>query len=402
MLSRSKRDARGRVLAPSPLVPAAAVVETLRRGDAPGHAYSEADRRLARPGEAAGLANVSRATTCILARRSAVIGPHDGRVRPDHPVVLRAFAATQSATSLKLMLRDPLAFVWRYGLGWRSTVGEAMPLSLDDRGFGELVHELLHATSVTLIPSGGAGAASPDCIASALASAAKSIQLTWPTSRRTPPPVLWRETVEAASSMALSALTMDGTLQVGTRTWTELPFGDAPDGFVADELPWDAAKPVFIPGTPIRIRGSIDRLDLSADGVSVRVSDYKTGRPPPKMDVAKLRGGRELQRLVYAAAVLGNIPDVRRIVSRLVHLANGNTQAFKLEGVTDALGTFARHLLDAETLLHQGLTLPGPDAWEDCNPFALALPAKTENYAALKSAGLRRSFGDFAHVWTSR
>jgi len=31
------------------------------------------------------------------------------------------------------MLRDPLAFIWRYALGWRSTVEDDQPLSLDVR-----------------------------------------------------------------------------------------------------------------------------------------------------------------------------------------------------------------------------------------------------------------------------
>jgi hypothetical protein len=56
---------------------------------------------------------------------------HDGQVRTGHPVIRRAIAQTHSATSLRLMLRDPLGFIWRYGLGWRSTVEEEQPLSID-------------------------------------------------------------------------------------------------------------------------------------------------------------------------------------------------------------------------------------------------------------------------------
>ncbi len=75
-----------------------------------------------------------------------MVTTHDGRVRPEHPIVRRAVAEVQSATSLRLMLRDPLAFIWRYALGWRSTIEDDQPLSLDARTFGELVHELLKQT----------------------------------------------------------------------------------------------------------------------------------------------------------------------------------------------------------------------------------------------------------------
>ena len=53
------------------------------------------------------------------------------------------------------MLRDPLAFVWRYALGWRSPVEDEGPLSLDTRAFGELVHEMPKRAVDTLEPNPG-------------------------------------------------------------------------------------------------------------------------------------------------------------------------------------------------------------------------------------------------------
>ena len=70
-------------------------------------------------------------------------------------IIARAIAEVQSATSLRLMLRDPLAFVWRYALGWRSLVEDEQPLSLDARAFGELVHEMLKRAVDALEPDPG-------------------------------------------------------------------------------------------------------------------------------------------------------------------------------------------------------------------------------------------------------
>ena len=64
------------------------------------------------------------------------------------------------ATSLRLMLRDPLAFVWRYALGWRAVPEDDQPLTLDARTYGELVHELLKRTVDRLEPMPGYARAS--------------------------------------------------------------------------------------------------------------------------------------------------------------------------------------------------------------------------------------------------
>ena len=131
VLSRSRRNAQGGLEAPSPLVPHGARTTALKRARVPAHAFSEADRLLARPEEAAISPVLRAADGCWRNRLSPSVTAHDGRVRGDHPVIARAIAQVQSATSLRLMLRDPLAFVWRYALGWRSPVEDEQPLSLD-------------------------------------------------------------------------------------------------------------------------------------------------------------------------------------------------------------------------------------------------------------------------------
>src|SRR5262249_8538127 len=151
--TRSRRNAQGGLQAPSPLVPHALCTTALKRARIPSHAFSEADRLLARPEEAATCQVLRAADVCWCNRRNPAVTVHDGRVRRNHPIIERAIVQVQSATSLRLMLRDPLAFVWRYALGWRSLVEDEQPLSLDARAFGELVHEMLKSSVDALEPN---------------------------------------------------------------------------------------------------------------------------------------------------------------------------------------------------------------------------------------------------------
>ena len=67
----------------------------------------------------------------------------------------RLFDRPLSATSLRLLLRDPIRFVWRYGLGWKQPEEADEPLTVDALAFGVLVHELLQRAVDALEPAGG-------------------------------------------------------------------------------------------------------------------------------------------------------------------------------------------------------------------------------------------------------
>jgi len=187
------------------------------------------------------------------------------------------------------------------------------PLTLDARSYGELVHELLKRAVDALEPSPGFAGAARHEIESALAGAMAVVSASWPLQRSVPPPLLWQHTLETAVQLALRALTLDESFQPGTRSWTELAFGRADFVNTDDaDLPWSPCAPVLIPGTNIRIQGSIDRLDLTAGRNAVRVTDYKTGREPKQADSIVLRGGAELQRAIYASAVRHLVPEAPR------------------------------------------------------------------------------------------
>jgi hypothetical protein len=155
VVSRSRRSAAGSVLTESPLLGGGPATRILSRARVPEHAFSEADRLLARGDDAERVPRLATAYACWLSWRRPEITPHDGRVRANHRVVLKALTMIHSPTSLRMMLRDPLGFVWRYALGWESAIEEEQPLTLSAKSSGELVHELLRRTVESLEPTPG-------------------------------------------------------------------------------------------------------------------------------------------------------------------------------------------------------------------------------------------------------
>ena len=403
VLSRSRRNAQGGLQSPSPLVPHDPRTRALKRARIPRHALSEADRLLARPEEAASSPVLQAADACWRNRRSPAVTAHDGRVRGDHPVIARAIEQVQSATSLRLMLRDPLAFVWRYALGWRSLADDEQPLSLDARAFGELVHDMLKRTVDALEPNPGYVRATRHEIENALDAASGVIGAQWPVERSTPPFLLWRHMLAAARDLSLKALTLDEVFQPVTRSWTELAFGREDDGAnAAGDLLWPPTAQVVIPGAGVRIRGSIDRVDFNSARNGVRVSDYKTGAEPPKASEIVLGRGAELQRVLYALAARQLVADNPRVIARLVFLGTDRPRPYDLPDVDQAVADIGVHVSAALDLLRRGIALPGPDAREAWNDFALALPAAPAVYFQIKQAALGRAFGDFARIWSVR
>ncbi|MGY3610820.1 MULTISPECIES: PD-(D/E)XK nuclease family protein [unclassified Bradyrhizobium] len=402
VLSHSRRNAQGGLQAASPLVPHNQTTVVLKHGRIPGHAFSEVDRLMARPEDAADIPAIAAADACWRNWAKPTLTRHDGQVRAADPIIVRAIDQIQSATSMRLMLRDPLAFVWRYALGWQSLVEDEQPLSLDARAYGELVHDLLKRAVDALEPDPGYGRATPLEIEGALDAALAAISVQWPLARSVPPPLLWQHTLAAARNLALKALTLDEAFQPSTRSWTELAFGRDEDDAAAADLLWRPTAQVMIPGTNVRIRGSIDRLDFNSVRNGVRVSDYKTGAEPPKAGDIVLGGGAELQRVLYALAARQLVPDNPRIIARLVFLGDDKPKPYRLPNVDQAIVDISAHVLAAADLLRRGVTLPGPDAREGWNEYRLALPAASAIYFQVKQAALARAFGDFARIWSAR
>jgi hypothetical protein len=405
--SRSRRDAEGRLNGMSPLYPANPPEVHLQRARIPEHAAGWSDRLFARPAEFDELPEALSAISCWIDWHTGRLTPNDGLIRRDHPVVTAALQRQQSATSLVKLLRDPLGYLWRYGFGWTEPSETEDPLLLDALAFGNLLHATLQAAVTSLETSrrGGFGAASSQEMRAALDSALELVAADWEQSQPTPPPVIWRRKLHDIRDLATIALTFEETSLPGQRSWAEIPFGgDHQARELTPEqragLPWDPLAPVVIPGTDLRIGGSIDRLDLAAAGDMARVTDYKSGKPPGNGCEPTLKGGAELQRCLYAFAVRFLLPGVSSISSRLLYPKAANGGLYSLSDPDAVLSRLAEFLAAAARLAAAGNLLPGPGAQDIYNDFAFALPGGAkESYFELKFPLIAARLANLAPLW---
>lgn len=397
-MSRARRDSDGRLLGRSALLGPVTEEKYIGRNAVPAHAFSETDRLMARPDE---FVNDSQAISALTTWRDwhrKEITPHDGLVRASHPLLLDILARVQSASSLRLLLRSPLSFVWRYGMRLQMPESGREPLVLDPLAMGDLVHMTLDLALQTLEANGGLANAGDAQISDAIEVAARSVAGIWENERAVPPPVIWRRTLDDVRTLAERALTYRGEHLDDARSYGEVAFGGAIPKTSADS-PWDAATPVAIPETGFAIKGYIDRLDLSGDGKRALVRDYKTGRPP-KNDIS-INGGCELQRCLYAFAVKALLgADVSIRASLLYPRTETDLQ------LTDPEATLAEltgYLRAASTSLSAGHALIGPDTGGPYDDLAFALPANAgATYCKRKTLAATELLGDAALVWEAQ
>jgi hypothetical protein len=396
VLSFGRRDATGRLLGRSPLL-ADGPVTHLRRARIPDHAMSEADRLMARPGEFATSARAKNAIDCWHDWLDDDITPHDGMVRPDHPAITQVLSRTHSATSLQMLLRNPLGFVWKYAFGLRTPLAEEEPFRLDALTFGTLTHEILDAALQSLEASAGLGDASPNAIAAAVARATGQVGLTWQSATAIPPPLLWRATLSQAAALATAALSYPLAKIDGQQSWSEVHF-NSPDAEPTRPAPWDPARPIEISGTGLVIGGKIDRLDLSANRHVARVIDYKTGAVPKDIADRVLAGGRELQRCLYAFAVQSLLGDDIAVEAALLY-PRGEDAYHPLPDPKTTLEDLKAALQLAAANLRAGRALPGPDTGGDYDDLAFALPAREGARLDRKLVQATALLGEAATIW---
>ncbi len=395
VLSRARRDSDGRLLGRSPLLAGRGDETYLRRNAAPVHAFSETDRLMARPQEFGAEQQAVSAQGCWRDWRRSEITAHDGLIRADHPLVLAILGRTQSASSLRRLLRNPLSFVWVYGFGWREPQSSAEPLVLDALGVGDLVHMVLERALRDLETGGGLASADTKTVEAAVAGAAQAVATDWESERPVPPAVIWSRTLDDARVMAGRALTYADDVLPGARAYGEVPFGGSQPKSDA-ETPWDSSAPVTIPNTGFNIAGYIDRLDISSDGKRALVRDYKTGRPP-RGDI-RLNGGRELQRCLYAFAVKALLGDDVAISASLLYPRE--PVDLQLDDPEAVLAEITGYLRAAKTSLSGGAALPGPDTGGDYDDLAFALPANASaTYCKRKLPSATERLGGVAQVW---
>jgi hypothetical protein len=390
-LSRAYRSATGSLQAASTLWPKERE-RVVGRTAIPAHAFSESDRLYARPTDAGKDPQVRASRACWRAwwdgeQHTA----HDGRVRPDHPLVVDALADVQSTTSLHRLLCDPLGFVWEYALHWREPNLDPQPLALDHRAFGELVHALIGGVLQDGTPQ------NVDEIGIALDREAARLTESWQVARAVPPGLLWRHTVEMARERALRGL-KDALGEPRGISWTELSFGEPEDG----PHPWATLSPVPIGQTGIVFRGRIDRLDEDAGRAAAVITDYKVGMAPERKKPVVFDRGAELQRVFYGLAVRSLLPEVRSVSSQLTYLKHDPARTLSLadEELTKAIDQAIAFTAAGVHLQRNGQIAPGP-APIFFDPLAVALPADLDSYRRVKRRLFAQANSALDKLWSS-
>jgi hypothetical protein len=399
VLSRSRRDGAGRLLGASPLLPADLTERNVRRVHIPQHAVSEADRLLARPEEFGVTALGKSGLACWDDWQKPQITPHDGRVSAGHAVVEQVLRRAHSASSLKLLLTDPLGFLWRYAFKWEEPEEAVEPIALDRLNFGTLVHDILARAVRALEATGGLACASSRSKEKAVETAAAEASAEWEANMPVPPRLVWKGTLRKASETALAALEVKEEPLPGQRTWVEVPFGSSLGEAEGGSEPWDRALPVTVAALGIRISGRIDRVDLDGDGRLARVTDYKTGKAPGNLKNMTIDGGKELQRLMYLLAVRNLLPRVKNVESRLLFPGSGSG-IFPLPDPDRTLETLFTCVRQALENARQGLTIPGEGTENNYNDLAFALPANAQGlYFERKAEERNRLHGKLVELW---
>ncbi|MQV20287.1 PD-(D/E)XK nuclease family protein [Sinorhizobium meliloti] len=398
VLSRSRRDGEGRLLGRSPLLQDQPEEVYLQRNAVPEHAFSETDRLMAQPDDFRTLPQAIAAVSCWRDWHRPGVTSHDGVVRAGHPVLRAVLERTQSASSLRKLLRSPLSFVWHYGLRWRAPENAADPLVLDALSMGSLVHAALDKALQSLEANGGLGAADAERIAASVDEAVAEVARCWEDARPVPPRLIWRRTLDDVRILSTRALAHGEELLPDQRSYGEVPFGGS-ESKSADALPWDAFMTVEIPTTGFRVAGYIDRLDISGDGRRARVRDYKTGRVP--REEITLDGGKELQRCLYAFAVKALLGEDVSISASLFYPRDEID--LRLEDPNTTLLALSSYLRAARANLVAGNAVIGPDTGGDFDDLAFALPANASaTYVKRKFSAAAERLGEAAAVWEVR
>lgn len=400
--SFSRRDVEGRLLGRSPLT--ADYAETyLGRGRIPEHAATETDRLLARRLEFVKLPIAVCARSCWQDWRRPELTAHDGLLSNNHSRISKVFGGPLSATSLKLLLRDPIRFVWQYALGWREPEESEEPLILDALGFGSFVHDILEMAVSTLESNGGFAKATAAQLKASIGSAIATLVKSWEIEQAVPPPVMWKHAQQLAADLALKALTHPLEPLPAQTSWTEVPFGAGSDPRAdRHNLPWTANQKVEIPGTGLHIRGYIDRLDLAGNRSLARVIDYKTGKLWDRQAEIILDGGNELQRCLYAYAVKSLLGTKLKVTAALLfpRATDDQEALYPLENADEVAETLARFIALARANLENGFAVPGTDAASDYNNLAFALPANAAgSYLPRKGPLVAKRLGEAVKLW---
>lgn len=399
VLSWPRRDAESRQLGVSRLVTQIErdSAKSVQLTDRPDHAFSEADRLFARDKEYATSPHAISAATCWKNWRSKDLTAHDGLITSSHPRIQDVFNQYHSATSIRLLLRDPIGFVWRYALGFNAPEYEDAPLFADAREFGNIVHDILKQTVDQLIRKGGFANASHEDISRTIDEQSINVGMRVEMSKPIPPKLIWFGMMERATKFAKAALLSEIERYPNQVTYAEVPFGGKIE-LKEESFPWDIEQEVTIPGTGLKLQGIIDRLDFSTSTPKARVIDYKSGKTPKNIDDLIIGGGNEIQRAIYGFVVKSLMGGNAQVETGLLYPETGTFAV--LEEPDEVLAQVANGVLIAKESLESGNAIPGIGTSEAYNDMRFALPANAAaTYLLRKNQTFLDRIGEAAEIW---
>jgi ATP-dependent helicase/DNAse subunit B len=300
--------------------------------------------------------------------------------------------APLAATALETYVACPFRYLLERVFGLRPVEEPDRVLFLQPVDRGELVHAALEATFRRLADA-GALPLGPAGLAQARETAAAAFDECCETAERrgvTGLPALWAGERARLGAEILSAIEAEAA---GGAGWVPALFE------VAFGLAWreGSAAPLVhrLPdGTELRLRGAIDRIDLSPDRRRARVLDYKTGRVRAPRSADRLAGGRALQLPIYrlaAEAVLAARGEVAVVEEAQYYHAigpdAGTRVSFTRAGWDARRGDFDRILATIVRGVRSGRFFQRPEACArgPC-AFDLACGAERRRWAEAKRA----------------
>ncbi|MDR9392302.1 MAG: PD-(D/E)XK nuclease family protein, partial [Trueperaceae bacterium] len=398
VVSRPRATTDGKPRLPSPLIATLHVEErTVPYGDPVDAPLNDQHRSACGSDEVLAGDGVRAAVSTLHAwTRVPSLTAHDGRVRANHPALQRAVREPISPSKIVKLVRDPFGFVATHVHRWQEPPLRAETLTMDPRDLGTLFHHVLEHVVDALEAQGASFSPKEPAALNTLDAVLDDVRDAWGGGHVRPPRALWHATLEDVRAMAQRVLLHARAPLDGERSYTEVRFGFAdsslPTQITKRNAPWDPATPYVVPGTAVRLRGIIDRIDVSDDRRFARVIDYKTGRPKGEKE---LRDGREVQRAAYASVVRAHLPAGAHVEASLVYVKPTAVVAHSLsQPVERHEEALAGALRVASERLVEGFAHPGRDALTDrYRDHRIALPASAREYQWLKEeafAGIER------------
>jgi hypothetical protein len=267
--------------------------------------------------------------------------------------ILGPAAGPTSSSRLEEYAKCPYLFFLKRVLGLEVWEEQEAPLVFDPLERGRLIHEVLEEFLDAWRGELFAAASAEELRGSLLAQARPVLEAARPAGM---PSLLWEVECSALEKVLLNWIVFEKN-RIGAGlipAHLERPFGKFGPEEDHPDLRIRAGEHEFV------FRGRIDRIDLSRDGRTARVIDYKTGKRPDSMarqNRPLMMAGEKIQVAVYPQALrlLEGLGQVDRIEGEYLHLQPRDGQIVQCAFSGGQLEEATRRLPHLLSLMGDGL-----------------------------------------------